>query len=242
MAATYPGGVKAFSTKVNGVDTYDASHINDLQLEIAALETELVNTRVGWLRVATAATYASATSLTIAGDFTALFKIGAKFRCTNSGTKFGYVLSSSFAGGNTTVNLMANSDYSLANAAISNVDISFGTPPDFPAWLSWTPAWTSLTVTGSPIYSGKFNINNRVFSPVVFIQANGGTTAATYGTTIVNNLPVVVAGLRCSGIIFDTASGLIKGGAQYIPTLNQIYPSSWTATGNDLSISGSFQI
>ena len=41
MAASYPGSIKSFTTKVNLVDTVDASHVNDLQLEVAALETEL---------------------------------------------------------------------------------------------------------------------------------------------------------------------------------------------------------
>ena len=31
MAATFPGGVKAFTTKQNYVDAPDAAHINDLQ-------------------------------------------------------------------------------------------------------------------------------------------------------------------------------------------------------------------
>jgi len=45
MPASYPGSVKTFTTKVNGVDAPDAEHINDLQLEVAAVETELLG---GW--------------------------------------------------------------------------------------------------------------------------------------------------------------------------------------------------
>ncbi len=41
MAASYPGSLKTFTTKSNLVDLVDASHINDLQLEVAAIETEL---------------------------------------------------------------------------------------------------------------------------------------------------------------------------------------------------------
>lgn len=39
--AAYPGAIKSFTTKVNLVDTINADHINDLQSEIAAIETEL---------------------------------------------------------------------------------------------------------------------------------------------------------------------------------------------------------
>lgn len=42
MPASYPTSVKSFTTKTNGVDDVDASHINDLQLEMSAVETELL--------------------------------------------------------------------------------------------------------------------------------------------------------------------------------------------------------
>lgn len=42
MAASYPTSVKSFTTKVDGVDYPQAAHINDLQLEVTAIETKLV--------------------------------------------------------------------------------------------------------------------------------------------------------------------------------------------------------
>ena len=41
MTATFPGGVKSFTSKSDGVDKIYASHVNDLQDEVAAVETEL---------------------------------------------------------------------------------------------------------------------------------------------------------------------------------------------------------
>lgn len=41
MAASYPSAVKSFTTKTNYVDLVDASHVNDLQDEVVAVETEL---------------------------------------------------------------------------------------------------------------------------------------------------------------------------------------------------------
>ena len=43
MAATFPGGVKTFTTKQAG-DQIDSVHINDLQAEVVAVETELRKT------------------------------------------------------------------------------------------------------------------------------------------------------------------------------------------------------
>lgn len=44
MAATFPGGVKSFTTKTDGVDKVYAEHINDIQDEVTAIETELRKT------------------------------------------------------------------------------------------------------------------------------------------------------------------------------------------------------
>ena len=41
MAASYPGSIKTFTTKTNKVDLVDADHINDLQNEVVAEQTEL---------------------------------------------------------------------------------------------------------------------------------------------------------------------------------------------------------
>lgn len=41
MPASYPGSIKTFTTKTNKVDLVDAAHVNDLQAEVVALETEL---------------------------------------------------------------------------------------------------------------------------------------------------------------------------------------------------------
>lgn len=44
MTATFPGAIRSFTTKVNLVDAPDAEHINSLQEEVVAIETELLKT------------------------------------------------------------------------------------------------------------------------------------------------------------------------------------------------------
>lgn len=41
MAASYPDAIKVFAAKTDHVDDVMASHVNDLQNEVAAIETEL---------------------------------------------------------------------------------------------------------------------------------------------------------------------------------------------------------
>jgi hypothetical protein len=45
MPASYPTSVKSFTTKVDGVDDIIAAHVNDLQNEVNAVETQLLS---GW--------------------------------------------------------------------------------------------------------------------------------------------------------------------------------------------------
>ena len=48
MAASYPGTIKTFSTKAPG-EAIASSHINDLQDEIVAVETQLGTNAGGWV-------------------------------------------------------------------------------------------------------------------------------------------------------------------------------------------------
>lgn len=96
--------------------------------------------------------YASASTFTISGvDRTAIFTTGTKLKFTNSGTKYAVVASSSFST-NTTVTIIVNTDYTIANAAISAPQYSYMEhPADFPSGFNYTPtgiASSNVTLTG----------------------------------------------------------------------------------------------
>ncbi len=61
MPASYPGSVKSFTTKIDGVDDVQAAHVNDLQLEVEAVETELLN---GWVDYSNTSTVTGWSSFT----------------------------------------------------------------------------------------------------------------------------------------------------------------------------------
>lgn len=44
MAASFPTSVHSFASKTDGVDDVLAAHVNDIQLEVAAIETQLLTT------------------------------------------------------------------------------------------------------------------------------------------------------------------------------------------------------
>ena len=62
MPASYPGSVKSFTTKVDGVDDVQAAHVNDLQLEVAAVETDLLDGLVDYYALSTVVGWSSLTT------------------------------------------------------------------------------------------------------------------------------------------------------------------------------------
>jgi len=71
--ATYPGSLKTYTNKVDGIDTVLAADINSVQGEIQAIEAELgVNPRTSSLPASTGAYNSSGTNTTVAARLTNL--------------------------------------------------------------------------------------------------------------------------------------------------------------------------
>lgn len=113
----------------------------------------------GWTMSDDAWTYDSATSFTVSGDVTDIYEAGTRVKFTQTTVKYGAVKSSSFAAGVTTVNLIANNDYSIANAAIASPAYSYqSNPRGYPEWFAYTPivygpsgsagSYSTLNLTG----------------------------------------------------------------------------------------------
>src|SRR5574337_227963 len=84
----------------------------------------------GWWSAAQTWTYASATTFTVSGDVTAKYTIGTKLRLKQGGAyKYFYVIGATYSAPNTTVTVTGGSDYSLANAAITDGYLSYAETP-----------------------------------------------------------------------------------------------------------------
>ena len=71
MAASFPGSVKSFTTKADNVDDVVAAHVNDLQLEVSAIETALgINYPVSHTLVSDTSTADETTTSTSYADTT----------------------------------------------------------------------------------------------------------------------------------------------------------------------------
>lgn len=83
----------------------------------------------GWTGANETWTYASASTFTVSGDVTAKYSKGTRLKWTQTTVKYGVVVLSSHSGGTTTVTILTNTDYTIANAAISANSYSYMVNP-----------------------------------------------------------------------------------------------------------------
>jgi hypothetical protein len=156
-----------FITDVLDVDFSSANYLN-----FQATQTDLGNTQVngnlviaagneifidddmplygGWFPRTDVVTRLGTHQFRVPGDQTLIYRKGAKFACTDDAVnKFGVILSNSYDGVNTTVNLIPNSSYSLVGT-VADPQISYAeSPMGFPDFFSFTPTYSS-TGGGTP--------------------------------------------------------------------------------------------
>lgn len=145
----------------------------------------------GWNASSDTLTYASATTFTVTGDVTTTFQKGTKLRLVQTTTKYFYVVSSAYVDPTTTVTITGGSDYTLANAAITEPYYSYvENPQGFPDWFNYTPVWSAsgtMTVSESNVVA-KFCIKGRTVFMIVSATLTLGGSASTivYATLPIN--------------------------------------------------------
>ena len=139
MAATFPGGIKAFSTKLDGGDIL-AAHINDLQNEVVAVESFIL-ANDGWIPVRNSWSYLSGTQVTVPAGAVSIYSIGDRVRLTQTTAKYFVITSVS----DTILGLSGGADYAVVNAPISSISYSIiDSPVGFPSAFNLaTPTFTT---------------------------------------------------------------------------------------------------
>lgn len=151
-------------------------------------QDEITN-QTGWIPSPLTWTYASASSFTVAGDVTAILTKGTYLKFTQTTTKYAVVASSSYSSPNTTVNIIVNTDYTIANAAISNPYYSYAANPQgWPGWFNYNPTrFGYSTLPVSCVY--RYAINGRLCHLVIRESAPGISNSSTTTYT----LPITAA-------------------------------------------------
>lgn len=179
---------------VNGAQhTHDASDISnaptgniaatDVQTAINELDAEkqAIN---GWIPINESWTYDSASTIAVPSNATERFSKGVKIRFTQGGVDKYFV---AYPTSTTRLTVLVNTDYTVANSAITNIYISYDNPRDFPEYFSYAPAISAQgggfaigngTITGAYACIGRTTIQ-------VKIQVSGGSTT-NWGTGYIN--------------------------------------------------------
>ena len=157
-------------------------------------------------------TYASATTFTLAGiDRTAVFTTGTRLRLKQGGAyKYFVVVSSAFST-DTTVTVTGGSDYTLANASITDNYYSYqGNPQGWPAYFNYTPTATGWSSTST--LAGRFAVIGRVVYLWWSIAGTSNSTSASF------TLPITATdtSVGLAGLTVDNGTGQASGGRAQI--------------------------
>lgn len=192
-------------------------------------------TQDGWIVDADTWTYVSATSFKISGkDVVARFPVGTKLKLTQTTAKYFYVVSAAFST-DTTVTITGGSDYSLANAAITNPHYSYQIcPQGFPMWHNFTETWTGFSSAPSG-GTCRFKMCGDI---VYFLVVRGSGTSNSASMTV--SLPIAGANLYQNvwGVAMDNGTWQQYAcRAQVAPgattaTLSKQLTGAWTASGS----------
>ena len=134
----------------------------------------------GWIAGTATWTYASASTFTISGDLTATYTKGLRLRFKQgAGYKYAVVESSAYGAPNTTVTIIVNTDYTVANAAITdNYYSQFGAPPGWPGWFNYTATYAGFSA--DPTGTSRYSINGNICTVSHFESASGTSNATTF--------------------------------------------------------------
>lgn len=188
----------------------------------------------GWNADTNTWTYLSASSFKVPGDKMAIFTKGTRLRFTQSGTvKYATVVSSSYSSPDTTVTIIVNTDYTIANAAITANSYSYINSPDWPGWFNYTTTFTGFSADpglGASRYKTEGNI--------CFVNHYTNSAGTSNATNFKFTLPVDAAGVSANALAstYDNGAMAATGLAFTAAASNQLTlfksaAATWTATG-----------
>lgn len=176
----------------------------------------------GWILANETWTYASATTITVPSGAASKYAVGDRIKLTQTTVKYFVVTGIA----DTVLTVTGGTDYTVANAAISDNYYSHAeTPVGFPGSFSYTPTFTNFTIGNGTITYAKFRmVGKTVFVRMRVILGN----ASSMGTTPEASLPITAAthvihaplGLAN---LQDTGTNQFKGYVNYFDTTNVFF-------------------
>jgi len=130
----------------------------------------------GWIAATGTWTYASASTITVPSGAASIYQIGDKIKWTQTTVKYGVIV----AVADTLLTIAVNTDYTVANAAISaNYYSHQANPIGFPSLFAFTSTITGFTTSTTTLY---YSLSGRM--AYIYMYNFGGTSnASTFNCT-----------------------------------------------------------
>jgi hypothetical protein len=187
-------------------------------------------------------TYASASTFTITGvNKTAKYYVGVKLRWKQGGGyKYGVVASSAFST-DTTVTIIVNTDYTIANSAITdNWSSTVEGPLNFPAWFNWSPTFykndNTTTYTWTSLVA-RYTLIGKLATVMLYCD----TASAAPGFNSYFTLPITALGstsnILLAGYARVTGTGFGSNGSAMYCMLSDAYSLARCRLNNQDAVS-----
>lgn len=182
-----------------------------LSFTTPTLTTPTIRNWDGWEDANETWTYASASTITVPSGAAAKYAVGDRIKWTQTTVKYGVIT----AVADTLLTVAVNTDYTVANAAITaNYYSHSASPIGYPHWFTWTPSYSasgSMTFTTVTTNQAKFNIVGKT---LYFQISCNGTTGGTASNSLYVTMPVMNA--IDSGSTSYGFTALSRDGAGYL--------------------------
>lgn len=152
------------------------------QVKKKQIDTSIID---GWTPVDATWTYASASTITVPSGAASIYQKGDRIKWTQTTVKYGVIV----AVADTLLTIAVNTDYTVANAAITlNYYSHQANPLGYPNQFSYSPTQTWTNAPTSQTVNAKYEIIGcRVFGRV---SISGTANGSNSGTDVAHTLPV----------------------------------------------------
>ena len=227
----------------------DAGHVLDTDGTLAAnSDTRIpsqkavktyIGTQDGWTASADTWTYASASTFTISGvDRTGIYTKGTRLKFTQTTAKYAVVVSSAFST-NTTVTIAINSDYTIANAAITSPYYSYAAcPANYPTSFTFATTWGGFSSNPTGGSGMRYSILGNLLTFSIFCSSDGtsNATSTTFTIPVAAKYQHYVGGIaftKDNGSNITPTYGHIEtaAGNATVSAYKTLYQGAWTNSG-----------
>lgn len=191
----------------------------------------------GWTPADATWTYASASTITVPSGAASIFQKGDRIKWTQTTVKYGVIVAVT----DTLLTIAVNTDYTVANAAITlNYYSHQANPLGYPTWFNYTPTLSIATLAGYE--EARFAVVGKACS-MEFVAAarnlSGSTGEIRISLPITNTSYVAAGNFQPFACVYNGASNVFPF-ARHQTTYLQIYKDlsagSWTASETGVSV------